>query len=63
MTLRPEGTAGCMRMAIETGLLDAGQQRLSYKGTMFRYERPQKGRSRQFQQLSLEAYGLSLIHI
>ena len=57
MTLRPEGTAGCMRMAIETGLLDAGQQRLSYRGPMFRYERPQKGRSRQFQQLSLEAYG------
>ena len=59
MTLRPEGTAGCMRMAIETGLLDAGQQRLFYKGPMFRYERPQKGRSRQFQQLSLEAYGFN----
>ena len=59
MTLRPEGTVGCMRMAIETGLLDAGQQRLSYKGPMFRYERPQKGRSRQFQQLSLEAYGFN----
>ena len=59
MTLRPEGTAGCMRMAIEAGLLDAGQQRLSYKGPMFRYERPQKGRSRQFQQLSLEAYGFN----
>jgi histidyl-tRNA synthetase len=59
MTLRPEGTAGCMRMAIETGLLDTGQQRLSYKGSMFRYERPQKGRSRQFQQLSLEAYGFN----
>ena len=59
MTLRPEGTAGCMRMAIETGLIDAGQQRLSYKGPMFRYERPQKGRSRQFQQLSLEAYGFN----
>ena len=59
MTLRPEGTAGCMRMAIETGLLDVGQQRLSYKGPMFRYERPQKGRSRQFQQLSLEAYGFN----
>ena len=59
MTLRPEGTAGCMRMAIETGLLDGGQQRLSYKGPMFRYERPQKGRSRQFQQLSLEAYGFN----
>ena len=59
MTLRPEGTAGCMRMAIETRLLDAGQQRLSYKGPMFRYERPQKGRSRQFQQLSLEAYGFN----
>ena len=59
MTLRPEGTVGCMRMAIETGLLDAGQQRLSYKGPMFRYERPQRGRSRQFQQLSLEAYGFN----
>ena len=59
MTLRPEGTAGCMRMAIDTGLIDAGQQRLTYKGPMFRYERPQKGRSRQFQQLSVEAYGFS----
>ena len=59
MTLRPEGTAGCMRMAIESGLLDSGQQRLSYKGPMFRYERPQKGRTRQFQQLSLEAYGFN----
>ncbi len=59
MTLRPEGTTGCMRMAIETGLIDAGQQRLTYKGPMFRYERPQKGRSRQFQQLSIEAYGFS----
>ena len=59
MTLRPEGTAGCMRMAIDTGLIDAGQQRLSYKGPMFRYERPQKGRSRQFQQLSIEAYGFN----
>jgi histidyl-tRNA synthetase len=59
LTLRPEGTAGCMRMAIEMGLLDAGQQRLSYKGPMFRYERPQKGRTRQFQQLSLEAYGFN----
>ena len=59
MTLRPEGTAGCMRMAIDMGLIDAGQQRLTYKGPMFRYERPQKGRSRQFQQLSIEAYGFS----
>ena len=59
MTLRPEGTAGCMRMAIDTGLIDAGQQRLTYKGPMFRYERPQKGRSRQFQQLSIEAYGFN----
>ena len=57
MTLRPEGTAGCMRMAIETGLLDAGQQRLSYKGPMFRYERPQKGRQRQFHQFGLEVIG------
>ena len=59
MTLRPEGTAGCMRMAIDKGLIDAGQQRLTYKGPMFRYERPQKGRSRQFQQLSIEAFGFS----
>ena len=59
MTMRPEGTAGAMRMAIENGLLDSGQQRISYKGPMFRYERPQKGRSRQFQQLSLEAYGFN----
>ena len=59
MTLRPEGTAGCMRMAIDTCLIDAGQQRLTYKGPMFRYERPKKGRSRQFQQLSIEAYGFS----
>ena len=59
MTLRPEGTAGCMRMAIDTGLIDAGQQRLTYKGPMFRYARPQKGRSRQFQQLSIAAYGFS----
>ena len=59
MTLRPEGTAGCMRMAIETGLMDSGQQKLSYKGPMFRYERPQRGRTREFQQLSLEAYGFN----
>lgn len=59
MTLRPEGTAGCMRMAIENGLLDEGSQRLMYLGPMFRYERPQKGRTRQFNQMSLEAYGIS----
>ena len=48
-----------MRMAIETGLMDSGQQKLSYKGPMFRYERPQRGRTREFQQLSLEAYGFN----
>ncbi len=63
MTLRPEGTAGCMRMAIENGLLDEGSQRLMYLGPMFRYERPQKGRTRQFNQMSLEAYGISDFNI
>ena len=57
MTMRPEGTAGSMRMAIENGLLDSGQQRISYKGPMFRYERPQKGRKRQFFQAGVELIG------
>ena len=55
MTLRPEGTAGCMRASIEQGLLDQGQQRLFYYGPMYRYERPQKGRNREFYQFSAEA--------
>ncbi len=57
ISLRPEGTAGCMRASIEQGLLDQGQQRLFYYGPMYRYERPQKGRNREFYQFSAEAYG------
>ncbi|SUP84752.1 histidyl-tRNA synthetase [Yersinia pseudotuberculosis] len=51
LTLRPEGTAGCVRAGIEHGLLYNQEQRLWYIGPMFRYERPQKGRYRQFHQL------------
>ncbi|MFN5194545.1 MAG: histidine--tRNA ligase [Cyanobacteriota bacterium] len=53
-TLRPEGTASVVRAAIEHGLLAAGPQRLWYSGPMFRYERPQAGRQRQFHQIGLE---------
>ena len=63
LTLRPEGTAGCVRACIEHGLLHHQTQRLWYAGPMFRYEKPQKGRYRQFHQVGAEAYGLSLIHI
>ena len=58
LTLRPEGTAGCMRVAINQGLLDKGPQRLFYSGPMYRYERPQKGRNRDFFQLSAELFGI-----
>ena len=58
LTLRPEGTAGCVRAAMENGLLNQ-TQRLWYSGPMFRHERPQKGRYRQFHQLGVEAYGFS----
>jgi histidyl-tRNA synthetase len=58
LTLRPEGTAGCLRACLEHGLLHQPQQRLWYMGPMFRHERPQKGRYRQFQQLGVEAYGM-----
>ncbi|RLA36025.1 MAG: histidine--tRNA ligase [Gammaproteobacteria bacterium] len=58
LTLRPEGTAGCVRACIEHGLLYNQVQRLWYRGAMFRYERPQKGRYRQFHQVGLEAYGM-----
>lgn len=58
MTLRPEGTAGCVRAAIQQGLL-AAPQRLWYAGPMFRYERPQKGRQRQFHQTGVEAFGVA----
>jgi histidyl-tRNA synthetase len=57
MTLRPEGTAGCVRAAIQQGLLGI-PQRLWYSGPMFRYERPQKGRQRQFHQTGVEAFGI-----
>ena len=58
LVLRPEGTAGCLRFAIDSGLVDSGPTKLSYAGPMFRYERPQKGRSRQFFQVSAEIYGV-----
>jgi len=58
LTLRPEGTAGCVRAAIERGLLNSGPQRVWYYGPMFRYERPQKGRFRQFHQVGVEAFGM-----
>jgi histidyl-tRNA synthetase len=59
LTLRPEGTAGCVRAALEHGLLHNQIQKFWYAGPMFRYERPQKGRYRQFYQLGVEALGLS----
>ncbi|WP_218311924.1 histidine--tRNA ligase [Alteromonas antoniana] len=58
LTLRPEGTASCVRAGNEHGLLYNQQQRLWYLGPMFRHERPQKGRYRQFHQFGVEAYGL-----
>ena len=63
LSLRPEGTASCLRSAIDFGLTDQGPIRLFYHGPMFRYERPQKGRSREFYQLSVEAYGFDSINI
>ncbi|WP_295405325.1 histidine--tRNA ligase [uncultured Thiocystis sp.] len=57
LSLRPEGTASCVRAAIEHGLL-VQPQRLWYRGPMFRYERPQRGRYRQFHQIGVEAFGL-----
>ncbi len=59
LTLRPEGTAGCVRAGIENGLLYNQVQRLWYQGPMFRHERPQKGRYRQFHQIGVETYGMS----
>jgi len=56
-TLRPEGTASVVRAAIQHGLLSQGPQRLWYSGPMFRYERPQAGRQRQFHQIGLEFLG------
>ncbi|WP_010314311.1 histidine--tRNA ligase [Synechococcus sp. CB0205] len=58
-TLRPEGTASVVRAAIQHGLLSQGPQRLWYAGPMFRYERPQAGRQRQFHQIGLECLGFA----
>jgi histidyl-tRNA synthetase len=59
LTLRPEGTAGCLRACLEHGLLHHQTHRLWYYGPMYRHERPQKGRYRQFIQLGVETYGMS----
>lgn len=59
LTLRPEGTAPCVRAANQHGLLYNQEQRLWYMGPMFRHERPQKGRYRQFHQFGLEAFGIA----
>ena len=59
LTLRPEGTASCVRAAMQHGLLHNQTQRLWYMGPMFRHERPQKGRYRQFHQFGVEAFGLA----
>ena len=59
LSLRPEGTAGCVRAGIEHGLLHNQIQRWWYAGPMFRHERPQKGRYRQFHQIGVETYGLA----
>ena len=59
LTLRPEGTAGCVRACMEHGLLHNQTRRLWYAGPMFRHERPQKGRYRQFHQIGVEAFGMT----
>ncbi|NCT48776.1 MAG: histidine--tRNA ligase, partial [Paraglaciecola sp.] len=59
LTLRPEGTASVVRAGNEHGLLYNQQQRLWYMGPMFRHERPQKGRYRQFHQFGIEAFGFA----
>jgi histidyl-tRNA synthetase len=59
LTLRPEGTAGCLRAGLEHGLLHNQTHRIWYYGPMFRHERPQKGRYRQFTQLGVETYGIA----
>lgn len=59
LSLRPEGTASCVRALLEHGLLFNQTQRVFYSGPMFRYERPQKGRYRQFNQIGAEVFGLT----
>lgn len=63
LTLRPEGTAGCVRACLEHGLLHNQQQKLWYCGPMFRHEKPQKGRYRQFNQLGVEVFGIAGVGI
>ena len=58
LTLRPEGTASCVRSCVQHGLLHNQQQHLWYAGPMFRHERPQKGRYRQFHQIGVETFGI-----
>ena len=60
LALRPEGTAGAVRAVIEHNLLRGDTPKLWYVGPMFRYERPQKGRYRQFHQLGVESFGSAL---
>lgn len=57
LSLRPEGTASCVRAGLQHGLIYGQPQRLWYQGPMFRHERPQKGRYRQFQQIGVETFG------
>ena len=59
LTLRPEGTASCVRAGVQHGLLHNQVQRLWYMGPMFRHERPQKGRYRQFHQVGVETFGMT----
>ena len=59
LTLRPEGTASCVRSGIQHGLFHNQQHRLWYMGPMFRHERPQKGRYRQFHQIGIETFGIA----
>lgn len=59
LTLRPEATAGCVRAGVEHGLFHNQEQRVWYRGPMFRHERPQKGRYRQFHQVGAEVFGLA----
>ncbi len=59
LSLRPEGTASCVRAGMENGLFHNQEQRLWYMGSMFRHERPQKGRYRQFHQFGVEVFGLT----
>ncbi|MBA2652347.1 MAG: histidine--tRNA ligase [Tatlockia sp.] len=59
LTLRPEGTAGCLRACLEHGLLHNQQQKLWYLGSMFRHEKPQKGRYRQFNHFGVETFGMA----